>query len=81
MMCGLRMMPRRASHSELGAWELPTRKDLQSFVLAFSWCSWPAVSSPRAGIHLLWYGGHDLGAVPIWMVLGGWLFCGDPGLR
>ena len=31
-----------------------------------------------AGIHLLWYGGHDPRRGAIWMVLGGWLFCGDP---
>ena len=32
-----------------------------------------------AGIHLLWYGGHDSSARCLsWMVLGGWLFCGDP---
>lgn len=84
MMCGLRMMLAGVL-LYLWSWargerNLPTRKDLsQSFVLAFFMVfmasgflakGQESISSGTAAM--------ILGAVPIWMVLGGWLFCGDP---
>lgn len=84
MMCGLRMMLAGVL-LYLWSWargerNLPTRKDLsQSFVLAFFMVfmasgflakEQESISSGTAAM--------ILGAVPIWMVLGGWLFCGDP---
>ena len=84
MMCGLRMMLAGVL-LYLWSWargerNLPTRKDLsQSFILAFFMVfmasgflakGQESISSGTAAM--------ILGAVPIWMVLGGWLFCGDP---
>lgn len=84
MMCGLRM---GLAGILLFAWSwvrgernLPTRRDLlSSFMLAFFMVfvasgflakGQESISSGTAAM--------ILGAVPIWMVLGGWLFCGDP---
>ena len=84
MLCGLRMTLAGVLLYGLtwlrGERVTPSRRDLkQSSILAFSMVfiasgflskGQESVSSGTAAM--------ILGAVPVWMVLGGWLFCGDP---